>query len=82
MLADPKSTKRHWYIDCIFILWRSAKVKAAPKMLVKSTPADADDDSSEHTRKQQFLFVLRFIAQLRSVRETLSHTHIFHVHQA
>ncbi len=48
---------------------------------MKSTPTDADD-SSEHTRKQQFLFVLRFIAQLRLVRETLAHTHIFHVHQA
>jgi len=35
---DPKITKRHWWLDCLFTLVGSFWAKAAHKMLVKSTP--------------------------------------------
>jgi len=40
---DPKSEKKDWQLDCIFVLLGSAHVKALRKMLVKSTP-DADSE--------------------------------------
>jgi hypothetical protein len=36
-LADPKSTKWHWWLDCLFLLLGSLFVKADRKMLVKFT---------------------------------------------
>ncbi len=29
--SDPKSTKRHWWLECLFALLGSVRVKAAPK---------------------------------------------------
>jgi hypothetical protein len=37
-LKDPKSTKRHWLLYCLFALLGSSRVKAAHRMLVKLTP--------------------------------------------
>jgi len=36
--SDPKSTKRHWWLECLFALLGSVRVKAAPKHVGEINP--------------------------------------------
>jgi len=37
-LIDPKSIKRHWWLNCIFTLLGSTRAKAVQRTLMKLTP--------------------------------------------
>jgi len=46
-LADPKSAKRYWWLDCLFRLLGSAHIKAAHKHVGKIDPWKQDRGVSD-----------------------------------
>ncbi len=75
MLADLKSTKRHWWLDCLFALYGSALVKAEGKHVGEINPCCQFHQrfmlsfyTCRSQKREKYSYVITIILRFRDLR--------------